>query len=184
MSWDAQNDFYTQQIRFSQVPVGGSSGVSPFWQSRDVAEGDNKYSLTGLRDGSTYKIQVRNITATGREGAWMPDPAYEAAVVFNSTAPAAHVAFAATVDDSDVDLSFTAPNDPNYYATRIYRAQGSTDFAAASEIHIEYGVSNSADAYTDEAPGVGQFNYWIEPINSSGISNAANRSGPQTVTIT
>lgn len=184
VSWDTQKDFYKQQLRFRLTEVNGVPSGSSFWQIRDVSAGDNQYSLTGLRDGGTYEIQIRNITAAGQEGAWSPQFAYEAVAVFNGVAPDAHTTFDATLNGTSVDIEFTAPNDPNYYATRIFRALNSTDFADASQIHIEYGIPSSADSYVDLAPGVGVFSYWLEPVNSSGISNPANRTGPENVSIT
>ena len=171
---DAADESYTQQIR---IRVDGETD----WQVFTVPDGQETLRITGLIDGATYHVQARNRTAALRVGDWKPDAPYEATVVANSNAPAALDAFTATLSGSDADLLFTAPNDANYSATRIYRAIDSADFANAVLLRTEYGISNSGDSYTDPAPGVGTFYYWAVPINASGVPGPM--SGPETVTI-
>lgn len=178
-SWTAAGDGYFQQIRF-RAPADGLSD----WQIVTIEEGQSTYRVTGLIDGATYEAQIRNRTGAGREGDWKPDTAVSVTAVANATAPAAVSDFAAALNGSDVDLSWTSPNDGNYDRALIYRATGSTDFADAALIHTEYGPPSAADNYTDAAPGVGDQSYWIESANGSGVADAANRVGPQTVTVT
>lgn len=172
---DAADESYTQQLR---IQVDGETD----WQVFTVPDGQGTLRVTGLIDGATYLAQARNRTAALRVGDWKPDEPYEVTVVANGNAPAALDAFTATLSGSDMDLAFTAPNDANYFATRIYRATDSTDFANAALIRTEYGIPSSADAWTDPSPGAGDQSYWAEPVNPSGISGA--RTGPTTVTIT
>jgi hypothetical protein len=173
-SWTAADESLTQQIR---LRVDSDTD----WQTYTVPEGDNQIRITGLIDTETYEYQALNRTAALRPGDWKPDTPDTIVVVANSTAPAVLDDFSGTLDGSDVDLDFTAPNDPNYFATRIYRATDSTDFSNASLIRTEYGIPSNADAWTDTAPGSGDQSYWAEPINASGVEGT--KSGPETITI-
>ncbi|GAA6202486.1 fibronectin type III domain-containing protein [Aquicoccus sp. SU-CL01552] len=175
-SWTAADDSLVQQVRYRLT-------TETDWQVTTAPEGETQVVVTGLLDGGEYEYQARNRTGSYRVGNWAPDtsPIPSVTVIANSTAPAILDAFSATVDGSDVDLAFTAPNDPNYSATRIYRADDSTDFNDAVLIRTEYGAPNTADTWTDTAPGSGGWSYWAEPINTSGV--AGTKSGPQSVTI-
>ncbi|MGI3169978.1 hypothetical protein ACRARG_12535 [Pseudooceanicola sp. C21-150M6] len=180
-SFDDQDESLTQQIH---IRVSGESD----WQIVTVPTGQSYQATTGLVDGNLYEAQVRNRTSALRSSDWKPDVPIVVRAVANSTPPVAHTAFAATLNGADVDLTFTAPNDPNYYATRIYRALDSTDFADASLIHTEFGIPSNADGYTDPAPASGDQSYWIVPINQSGKPDdtgtlPATGLGPETVTV-
>ncbi|WP_276716859.1 hypothetical protein [Pseudooceanicola nitratireducens] len=160
-SWDDQDPSLTQQLRIRK------SGESD-WLIIDVPA-EQAYQLTsGLVDGETYEAQTRNRTPALRSSDWAPGAPIAVQAVANSTPPVAHADFTATLNGSDVELVFTAPNDPNYYATRIYRALDSTYFADAALIHTEYGIPSNADGYTDPTPAAGNQSYWVVPINQSG----------------
>ncbi|RID91636.1 hypothetical protein D2N39_12700 [Gemmobacter lutimaris] len=175
-AWPVQPEDLRQQLQIRSV-----DGGVPDWQIVDAGEGQSSLVSTGLVDGATYEAQVRNRTPGGRVSPWYPAVPLAVQAVANSAAPAALVAFGAAVSGSDAVLTFTAPNDGQYAATRIWRADGSTDFGDAVAIRTEFGAPNAADSYTDVGPGVGSHSYWAEPINGSGI--AGPRSGPQTITI-
>ncbi|PTX39077.1 hypothetical protein IQ03_00560 [Gemmobacter caeni] len=175
-AWPVQPEDLRQQLQIRSVDAG-----VPDWQIVDAGEGQSSLVSTGLVDGATYEAQVRNRTPGGRGSPWYPAVPLAVVAVANSTAPAPLVAFGAAVSGSDAVLTFTAPNDGQYAATRIWRADGSTAFVDAVAIRTEFGAPNAADSYTDVGPGVGSHSYWAEPINGSGI--AGPRSGPQTITI-
>lgn len=180
-TWDAQDASLMQQLRIRE------SGASD-WLIVDVPAGQDYQITSGLVDGTTYEAQLRNRTSALRSSDWKPDAPINVKAVANSTPPIAHTAFTASLDGSDVDLTFTAPNDPNYFATRIYRALDSTDFDDAALIHTEYGIPSNADGHTDIAPASGDQSYWIVPINESGKPDddgtlPATASGPETVTV-
>ena len=172
--WDAQDESLTQQIRI--VEQGGSD-----WQIVTVPEGQQNLRVTGLRDGVTYEYQGRNRTAALRVGEWYPETPDAIAVVVNSTPPDALAGFSVTLSGSDVDIAFTAPNDANYFATRIYRAPFGDPFGSATLVRTEYGIPSNADSWTDVAPGSGAKSYWAEPINQSGVAGALE--GPETVSV-
>ncbi|EEX09631.1 conserved hypothetical protein [Ruegeria lacuscaerulensis ITI-1157] len=165
---------HKQRLRIRRVGTA-------LWRKHTLLEGDELLRVTGLIDGAAYKYQARPIGANAAEKLWLPDPPATVTVVDNPTAPAAHEAFSAILTGANIDVLFTAPNDPNYFATRIYRALNSTNFGSATLVHTEYGIPSNNDSWTDVAPASGDQSYWIEPINSSGV--AGPRTGPQTVTI-
>lgn len=172
-SWPAQTADLTQRLRVRQD--GGS------WQEVNVPAGQSSYLMTGLRDGSTYEAQIRNVTGAQRLSAWAPEAPISIEAVANTTPPAAMQYFSAMASGSSVALSWTAPNSASYASARIYRATGSTDIDDASLIGLEYGAPNATDEWLDPGPGAGAHSYWIEPVNGSGIGGPI--SGPQTITI-
>ena len=129
-------------------------------------------------------VDIRARTSGFRVGEWKPDAPVTVVAVANSTAPVAHTAFSSSRSGSDVTLDFTAPNDPNYYATRVFRADysagysGSYDIADAALVRTEYGAPNAVDSWTDSGLATGHFAWWIVPINASGIEGSL--SGPET----
>ena len=82
-------------------------------------------------------------------------------------------------------LSFAAPNDENYNATQIYRADyaaaytGPFDIGDATLQRTEYGIPSNGDTWTDIAPVAGVHAYWARPINGSGKQGPV--SGPETI---
>lgn len=157
------------------------------WQRHYVPDGQGTLRVTGLVDQATYEAQIRLRSGAGRTGEWSPATPITAVVVADANPPAALDAFNAVLDGVDVDVTLTAPNSGNYYATRIYRAADSTDFANASLVHTEYGPRANPDSWTDTDPAADygtaptELMYWGIPINSSGQEGPA--SGPVTVTL-
>ncbi len=181
VKWDSQDGSYHQQLRVRSPDAGIDD-----WQIITLSSGSTGYVATGLVDGAQYQVQGRNRTSAGRPGEWKPEAPVVVIAIANTTAPGALSGFGAGVIGSDVALSWTAPNDEAYFATRIWRrtytsAPGAPAFSGASAIHTEYGIASDADAYTDLGPGAGYHYYWAEAINSSGL--AGPRSGPVEIII-
>lgn len=177
VSWDVQADYLWQQVRWRE---DGETG----WQSATVSEVlRTQHIITGLSDGTTYQIQVRNVSAglltNGSD--WLPVTPLEVDAVANSTAPAALAAFSVSGAGSDVTVSLTAPNDPNYAGARIWRGTDSV-LANAALIQTEYGAANAVDSYLDAGLAADDYWYWAASINSSGVEGST--SGPQTATTT
>jgi len=174
VDWTPADASLTQQVRHT----ADSTGTAVI---EDVPAGQRPYQITGLVDGETYDIELRNRTAALRPSTWKPDTPLSVTVVSNSTAPAAHTAFSTSLSGSDVTVNFTAPNDPNYYATRVYRGTTST-FADATLVRTEYGIPSNADSWTDTGLSAGTYYYWVAPINGSGVEGPA--TGPESETVT
>jgi len=171
-SWTAANSVNAARVRWAEKDTGNwiESGVIP--------AGTLFFDIFPLDDQTTYDIQVAAVT--GFSGAQLstfePVVPVEATPVLNSTPPNPLTTFATSVLGSDVTIEFQSPNDPNYFATRIYRGT-TTDFGSATAIQTEYGAANSADSFVDAGRPVGTYYYWGEPINSSGVAGAV--SGPE-----
>lgn len=178
-SWNAQPDNLTQQLRFRQVGAGE-------WQP-SIAIGDSETSLItfGHTDGEFYEAQLRNLTAASRPSVWVGPVSVQA--VANAVPPAALDDFSVSATGSDVAISFQTPNDPNYAATRIYRADYSTgysgpyDIGDASLIAIIYGPPNAAQGADITGLADGNYAFWAAPISASGIEGPL--SGPEIVDI-
>lgn len=146
----------------------------------------SEFTATGLIDGATYEAQIAARSSGFQYSAWMPVDPVPVVALANSTPPAQHPtgSFSTSQIGGDVTLTFTAPNDGNYYATRIYRADysagysGPYDIDDAALVHLEYGAANAVDSWTDTAVPSGHSAWWIVPINASGVAGPA--TGPET----
>lgn len=176
LEWPAQEENYTQQLRWRSAGAGVTE-----WQILAVPADQTTVVFGPPRDGETYEFQARNLSNSGRPSDWAPETPVAVDAVANTSPPPALAAFSAAVVSGDVAVSFTAPNSALYVSTRIFRADGSTDFADAIAVHQEFGAPNVVDSWTDAAPGTGDHAYWAEPLNASGV--AGPRSGPASVTI-
>lgn len=172
--WDAQEPAYTQEVRYR---LAGEA----YWLTAQTSESATVLQVTGFTDGDVIEAQIRNRTSGAGVSDWAPATPIEIDAVINPVAPAALSAFAAVENAGNVDITWTAPNDENYFATRIYRGIINS-FSAASVIHTDYGISTSGQSYTDVGPLPNTYYYWGEPINASGVPAAA--SGPAIVIIT
>ncbi|WP_422076042.1 hypothetical protein [Sulfitobacter geojensis] len=177
-SWPQQDESLQQQIRFRR------SGTSD-WQKLDVPQGDGIFLMTGLQDLVSYEAQIRNRTSAGRSSDWSASETV--LVLANSVAPLALDSFAVAQEGADTVVTFDAPDDQNYHATRIFRADYASghsnppDFNDASLIRPEYGHPGNPDSHTDTGLASGHFAYWGIPINASGV--AGPTSGPVTIDI-
>lgn len=171
-TWPAQDASLTQVLR-SRV-----SGTTE-WQEVQAGEGQSSLIATGLIDGVDYEAQIRNRTVAGRVGEWSSTITVTA--IANSVAPTALTAFAVAVAGGTTGaVTFTAPNSPNYAASRIWRGTTAT-FGSASLVRTEYGAPSVSDGWDDAGLTTGTYYYWAAPINGSGISGPV--SGPETITI-
>jgi hypothetical protein len=155
--------------------------ASSDWQSVIMGSGQTSFLATGLIDGASYQAQVRNRTGANRVSDWAPPQPITVQALANTTPPGPLTGLAVNAQSGNAVITFTAPNDPAYFAARIYRAAGTAGFATAVLLRTEFGLPGSTDTWTDVAPGSGDFRYWAEPINASGV--AGPRSGPVTVSI-
>jgi hypothetical protein len=179
VTWDSAFESLSHIVRWAP------SGTTDWTYSDVISPLIYSYLINPLVDGLTYDVQVAAVGGvTGRLlSGYLPSPALSVSVISNPTAPLDVVTFDGTysVDGGRVEITLFAPNDPNYYATRIYRNTVDT-FESASLIDTEYGAPNSSDKYYDTniVGGLTYF-YWGVPINSSGV--AGNTTPSTSVTI-
>ncbi|MGL5737135.1 MAG: hypothetical protein ACRCYS_19925, partial [Beijerinckiaceae bacterium] len=172
--WPAQGASLTQTIRIRTL-----DGGLPNWQEIATGQGQVTLLTSALIDGKTYDAQARNRTASGRVGDWSATVSVVA--LANTVAPAALTAFAVAVSGGTTGaVTFTAPDDAVYRATRVWRGTTAT-FSAAVLVHTEPGLQGMADGWNNTALTAGTYYYWAAPINGSGIEGPL--SGPQSITI-
>lgn len=173
VDWTEADESLTQQIRLTDSLANE--------QIYTVPDGQRPHEIAGLVDGEEYDVEMRNRTTSLRSGAWAPDPPISVTVIANSNPPAALDSFGSSLAGSDVTLSWIAPNDPDYFATRIYR--GTTDtLGEAALVHTEYGIPSASDDWIDEGLAPGTYYWWGVPINASGVEGP--ESGPESETVT
>lgn len=175
VSWDDQGAGVAHKVRYAE------SGTANWTVTGFTVE--NTLLLNPLVDGQAYDIQVQAVTDfSGRAlSDWTPSTPLTRTAYINSTPPDPLAAFTVTGGAGEATVDLTTPNDPNYYATRIYRGT-TTTFGDASLIQTEYGAPNTSDTYVDGSLAAGTYYYWGEPINSSGI--AGTKTGPVSATVT
>ena len=163
-SWPDQGDSsLRQELRWREA------GATD-WQHVYAAVGQTSVFVGGLADGVTYEANLRSRSSGGPISGW--SDVVLCAAVANSVAPAPVSGFAAVLDGAPV-ISWTAPNDPNFWAARIYRSTDSASFSAAQLVRTEYGGIGGADSWVDAAAQAGVHRYWIAAINASGKGSAA-----------
>lgn len=173
--WPEQDRTLRQQLRIRE-------GATDRWRVIEIEPGQDGWITAGLRDRASYDAQLRNLTGLRRGSAWIPAVPITVLAVADLVAPGGLAAFDATGGASQAVIGIDAPNDAQYYATRIYRAAGGAPFAEAVLVRTEYGLPATSDSWTDQPLAPGVYRYWAEPINASGVAGA--RSGPATVTVT
>lgn len=95
------------------------------WTHTTAAPDATSVIITGLRDGQAYLVQAANSTNATGTGLvpedWQPESAIEVTAVANASAPAAVAdgTFTAAENGGDIDLAWTAPNDPDYSGARV-----------------------------------------------------------------
>ena len=136
-----------------------------------------------LADGVEYKFRLRAWSA-GKSSAWT-DYAVRTATA-DPTPPAVATGVSAIgVSEiggaGQIAFAWTAPNSPNYAATRIYTNSTNT-FVGATLRATECGTPSSADSRTVTGLTAGTYYGFVEAINASGIAATAVATGARTVT--
>lgn len=177
-TWPEAPTGYSPSLRLRES--GGT------WQAFNLVEGETRYVQTA-QDGASVEGQIRATSTGNRVSAYKPDTPLTIVAVANTSPPSSVANFLTSQSGGDVTLTWDAPEDANYYAVRIFRADysagyaGPFDVADASLIRTEYGLPAASDSYVDQAAPSGESAWWIVPINASGISGPT--SGPEVETL-
>jgi hypothetical protein len=172
-TWTAQREDLNQEFRFREV---GAADWQPVVTIRDEI---TDLITPGLVDGTDYEAELSNVTAARRRSAWVPFGIIRA--VANPVAPDPVDDFTATGGAGLATLDWTTANDPLHVSTRLYRTNGSTDFADAVLIATVFGAPNTGQSYGDTL-SPGNYVYWAASANASGVESATE--GPETATVT
>lgn len=176
LEWDAPGfEAFLFELQYRVSPLGPwifkALGHPP------VADSNYQYDLTGLDDGGAYDLQLRS-----RYGSKVSDwtATVTVTVRVNATPPAAVLNMSASETGGVVTISWTAPNDPNYAAAKVYRAVSGAGFGAATVVAGPvYGTPNN-DYQATNIPPTGTWDYWVVSENISAIQGP--EAGPDTVT--
>ncbi|MFD2855413.1 hypothetical protein ACFSZS_12440 [Seohaeicola zhoushanensis] len=171
-TWAEQDAGYTQEVRYRTLG-------DTYWLSAVTATSADRLQISGFEDGAMIEAQIRNRTAGAGVSDWGPEVPVQTQVVVNPVAPGALTSFSVSDVGEAVLVSFTAPNDAQYFGTRIWRGATAT-FSSATLIHTEYGIPSDGDSFTDPTL-TGAFYYWAAPINSSGVEGPLE--GPLPITV-
>jgi len=178
-SWNTQPENLSQELHVRRV------GAEEWQPAVSIRFAERSVITPGHVDGEFYEAELRNVTASGRASEWIGPVSVLA--VWNATPPEALDAFEVNATGSDVAISFQTPNDPNYAATRIWRADyaeessGPYDIGDAILIATIYGPPNAAQGADNTGLADGNYAFWAAPINASGIEGPT--SGPEIVDI-
>lgn len=157
------------------------------WQlvSNGVAEsvtsivGNDSVRSVYLVGGGEYKFRLRTLSSNGYSG-WTDYSTLVASE--NFSAPDAVTSVAADAGAGQVEVSWDAPNDPDYYGARVFY-HTTDDFGAATQDGApEYGPENAADARTIIGLPAGTYFGWVQSINSAGLAGTAISTGSYTIT--
>lgn len=176
IGWTDAPEAYRQQIRSTLV-------TEPVSQTHVVPAGQNPYQITGLATGQWYEFQVRNVTTTGRAGAWKPDVPVSVVVADIVDPPAPLVEFTGVALSGAARLSIRSPNEMIYAGAKIYHAFNSTDFDDAALYETVFGAPNTLTVYDTDALASGDNMFWGLSTNSGGVGDTDTINGPVTILI-
>lgn len=156
-----------------QVELRLGSGGS--WQPMTRAS-DGGYAYSGVvSDGSTYEYRVRTISVGGVPGEWSAIGSIT--VVSDATPPGIALDVVAEGGDGEIVFNWTAPNSPNYTASRLYW-NNTNSFGTATLAALVYGAPNSPNSRTVGGVSAGTRYGWVVAINYSGVASAPVATGP------
>lgn len=160
----------------------GKKTADTNWTSITVPDGATSVDGFIMDDGVEYEFQARNITLTGRQGAWSTSITVTATA--DETPPGDPTSVSAVDSVGSADLGWTTPNSANFSRVHIYR--NTTDnFSTATEIGSSpfYGSPSTAYTHTDGSLSAGTYYYYFTAANFSGVeSDPPVESGSVTVT--
>lgn len=137
---------------------------------------DGGYAYSGVvSDGSTYEYRVRTISVGGVPGEWSAIGSIT--VVSDATPPGIALDVVAEGGDGEIVFNWTAPNSPNYTASRLYW-NNTNSFGTATLAALVYGAPNSPNSRTVGGVSAGTRYGWVVAINYSGVASAPVATGP------
>lgn len=172
-SWTLGISTYSYEINWQ-----ADGALSSDWISQRVPAGTAFWTSPVLQDATAYNVRVRALSPGAAASAW--SSVIMVSTTADVTAPGLPTGFASSKSGSDVTLSWTNPNSPNFYKTVVYRA-GSNSFGSATAIATLYGVPGSARSYADNSLANGTYYWWVQSFNASGVPST--QVGPTTQTI-
>ncbi len=148
------------------------------WTVIPIGNDATEAQTGALSDGVQYEAQIRYVSVSGRQGEWSTSE--YVTPVADPTAPAIVENVNAVGGTGAVNISWAAPNSPNYVAAHVRR--NTVNVEAGAPVRVEYGPPSLADAWQDTGLAAGDYYYWIRAANASGVESAPVAVGPIAVT--
>ncbi len=171
-AWDFVSDALLYELEWQPT-----SEIEPA-RSAMSKTGDAEVRSGYLSDGVEYKFRLR-AWSNGAKSDWTDYQIRTATADPVAPGPATNPSLTGGV--GEVTFDWTAPNSPNYYASRLY-LNTVNDFATATLVATEYGAAAANDARTVTGLSAGTYYGFIEAINPSGKPAAAVATGSAIVT--
>lgn len=176
VEWAAPpRDSLLHQVRYRVASPPGE------WTTLNAPVGQNHQNILGLLDNQTYHVQARAMTNSGKASEWRPEPPIAVTARVDPVPPGVVTGVNAVGGAGVVDIDWTAPNSPNYFATIIYR-NTVNDLGSAALVVTEYGAPSAADSWQDSGLSAGTYYYWLVAANQSGVPASAVPTGSIIVT--
>lgn len=161
-----------------KIGAEGKLASDTNWTPIAVAENATSAESFALAEGEEYEFRIRHVTIAFREGAWTDT--VEVTAIGDETVPGVPSDLDATIDGSDVLVTWRAPNDPIFRSSRLYRGSTAVFGSATDLLGPIYGSPNQAMTVSD-TPGSGTWYYWVISESFAGIASAP--IGPVSETI-
>ena len=169
LSWSApKDDGRSPSITGYRIEVSGDSTA---WSEleADTNSTSTSYSHTGLSAGTTRHYRVSAIYWVGGTG-----PASKVATATTPLAPGAPMGLTAEAGgQTEIDLSWTVPEDDGGAAITGYRIEVSGDGTAWSNLVADTRSTSTGYSHTDLSAGSAR-HYRVSAINSVGAGPASN----------
>ncbi|WP_343711916.1 hypothetical protein [Inquilinus sp.] len=170
--WDPPpRSVYVGRARYRPLTTPASA-----WQIVPAEQDEFSVETKGpLIDGQGYEAQGQFLGPRGSAGKWSASALFTA--VADPNAPGVPISLTAMVDDGDVQLQVTAPNNANLSAIRFWRAATDNGNAAIDISGPIFTAANSLATWKDNSPGVGDWWYFATSENWSGVQSAKTSPG-------
>jgi len=161
-----------QEVEYRTSP-GGT------WIRMLVSDGVGVAESGVVTTGADYDVRVRTRSPGGQYGDYSPTFTVEATA--DITEPLPVTGLSASVNDDQVDMSFTMSSSLNSIGARIYRNSVNDD-TTASMVGSVFGSPLTQGIFSDAALSAGTYYYWVASINGSNfVEGDFEATGPQVV---
>ena len=137
------------------------------WQTMTAPDSDLQVLSGPVTDG-LYHVETAYVGGGGGQGDWSPPASLT--IVADTAAPAAPDIFVTV--STGISFAATASNSANVRTIEVRRGTTAQAFAAATIIRTLNVSPNQTVSGTD-APSVGEWRYWAENYNGSGVGSGA-----------
>lgn len=173
-TWASSGDAFVYQLQYEREISPGIWGET---QTQSTNSGELSLVTSILSDGMNYqfRIRARSFDIFGLWTDWI-----DIFITADITATDPVTDLVATGGTGEITVAWSAPNNANYRATRIY-LNTANDFSTAMLYQTEYGAAGQADTTTVDSVLPDDWYVWAVAINISGVEATPVVDGPVTV---